>query len=493
MKHYSHHIPDSLTLVLSGSLLLAGGCLSVGPDYIPPETPAVMGWSTALNSGVTSGATDQKALSRWWTVFNDPALAALMECARTNNLDLRQAEGRLREARAQRGIARADRFPTLGASGSASQGQSSKESGTGTSSEHFSASLDASWELDFFGKKRRALESADATLQASQEDLHDTLVSLLAEVALDYVDIRSYQMRLTISETNLIAQSDTYNIARWRREAGLTTQLDEDQARLSLEQTRAEIPTLQTGLAKAKYQLSVLMGQPPGTQGEALANRKAIPVAPTELAIGVPADLLRRRPDVRRAERQLAVQTAQIGVAAAARYPSFSLAGSIGLESLAFHNLFTVGARTATAAADAAWTLIDGGRIEQGIAVQTAKQEQALNLYKATVLTAFLDVENALVANANERTRRRALEEAMKSGQSAFELARDQYSSGLANFQTVLDAQRSLLSVQTQCATSDAEVTSNMIRLYKALGGGWTALSPAVAQTNTTHSGGEIP
>jgi NodT family efflux transporter outer membrane factor (OMF) lipoprotein len=407
--------------------------------------------------------------------LNDPVLTNLMEQARAGNLDLRQAEARLKQARAQRGVARADLFPTVSANGTGSRTKSSSEAGMGTTANFFSNGFDASWELDLFGGKRRALESARASWQASQEDWRDVLVSLFAEVALNYVEVRSYQVRLSIAEASIASQGETYDITRWRREAGLTTQLDVDQARRSLEQTRADVPSLRTSLEQAKYRLAVLLGRPPGALQELLAEQKPVPVTPTSVAVGVPADLLRRRPDVRRAERKLAAQTAQIGVAEAERYPKFTLSGSIGLEALQYSNLYTAGARTAQGLASAAWTLFDAGRIRQKVAVETAKQEEALSLYEAAVLTALKDVENALVAYANEQARRLSLEEAVKSGQSAFDLARQQYTAGLVDFQTVLDTQQSLLSVQEHLAVSDAEVTSNLIRLYKALGGGWTS------------------
>ena len=451
--------------------------MTVGPDYRRPETKTPETWSVELKTGLTEAKPLSEVLSRWWTRLNDPVLSDLMEQSRTNNLDVRQAEARLREARAQRGVAKADLFPTLAASAAASRSRSSEMNGESTTYDLFSNGFDASWELDLFGKKRRALEAADATLQASQEDLSDVLVSLFAEVALNYVEVREYQLRLSLTESNIAARAETCDITRWRYEAGLTTQLDVDQARLSLEQARSDIPTLQTSLEQAKHRLAVLLGQSPGALKELLAESKAIPVPPLEIAVGVPADVLRRRPDVRRAERKLAAQTAQIGVAKAARYPSFSLLGSIGLESLTLNDLYSSGARTAKAAANATWTLFDFGRIRKNIEVQTALQEEALGLYEATVLTALEDVENALVAYANEQTRRRSLEVAAQAGQSAFGLARDQYLSGLVDFQTVLDMQRSLLTVEDQLAASDGKVTSNLIRLYKALGGGWTSLS----------------
>jgi NodT family efflux transporter outer membrane factor (OMF) lipoprotein len=458
-----------------GMLLALTGCMSIGPDYKSPKTSLSPSWSSPLTNGVTAQPVKPIVLARWWEVLSDATLTNLIERTRTGNRDLRQAEARLREARAQCGVTKADLFPTLSANASGSRTRSSESTGGGTTGNHFANSFDASWELDVFGGKRRALEAATATVQASEEELRDVLVSLFAEVALNYVEMRSYQTRLAITEASLKAQTETYEITEWRREAGLTTQLDVNQARQSLETTRAQIPSLRTGLEQAKHQLAILTGQPPGALNTLLAETKPVPVTPAEVAVGVPADTLRQRPDVRRAERKLAAQTAQIGVAEAERYPKLTLAGSIGLEALEYGNLYTASARTAQGLVNAAWKLFDGGRIRQQVAVETARQEELLSAYEAAVLTALKDIENALVAYANEQNRRQALAEAVKSGQSAFDLARQQYAAGLVDFQTVLDTQRSLLSVQEQLAISDAEVTSNLIRLYKALGGGWTS------------------
>jgi len=451
---------------------LISGCFMAGPDYRQPQTQLPANWSIAETGDPAAKMAD---IDRWWTVFNDPVLTELMGKAQAGNQDLYQAEARLREARARRQLAKANLLPTSSLTASASQSGSSEAAGGGITSELYSNSLDASWEIDIFGKKRRAIEAADATMQAAQEDLRDVLVSLCAEVALNYVDVRSYQTRLKITEDNLAAQSETYDITRWRYQAGLTTQLDVDQAKLTMENTRAGIPSLRSTLEQAKHRLALLLGQQPDTLKRLLAASARIPAASAGIGVGIPADLLRRRPDVRRAERKLASQTAQIGVAEAARYPDFTLSGSIGLESLAYANLYTAGAKTFEVAANAAWTLLDAGRIRSNINIQNALQEQALGLYQSTLLTAFRDVENALTAYSEERKRRDALNAAVEAGISALALADAQYISGLLDFQRVLDSQRSLLSAQTQLATSESEVAADIVRLYKALGGGWHA------------------
>lgn len=472
--------PIRFRALLTAALMffIIAGCAVVGPDYVPPDTPMPEAWHTPAKSGLVGEHLNKGALVDWWSILDDPVLTNLVESAVAGNLGLKEARARVREARARRGISTADRFPTIDASGSARLSRSSEETGSGSERELYAAGFDAAWELDVFGGKKRAVEVAGAELQASEEDLRDVLVSLLAEVALNYVELRSFQTRLSVAEANLDAQKETYNITRWRRQAGLTTQLDVDQAKYSLEQTRAQIPGLQTGLEQAKNRLAVLIGQHPGSLKNALAERKAIPITPLEVAVGVPADILRRRPDVRRAERRLAAQTAQIGVATADLYPRFSLLGSIGLEALLPGNLFSFGSRTHGIGSTVAWPLFDAGAIRSNIEVQSALQQQALIRYEAAVLAALEDVENALVAYAMEQSRRQSLTKATEAARRAVELAQIQYSSGLIEFSNVLMAQRSLLSLQDQLAVSEGRVTSNLIALYKSLGGGWKSLMP---------------
>jgi len=314
-------------------------------------------------------------------------------------------------------------------------------------------------------------------------------VSLTAEVALNYVDTRAFQARLSVADSNLRAQSETFDIARWRNAAGLTTQRDLEQARLNLEQTRAQIPALRNGISQAVNHIAVLIGQNPGTLNDLLGAPRAIPAAPPDVALGVPAETLRRRPDVQRAERQLATQTAQIGVATAALYPNFSLIGSIGLEALTAGRLLTASALATSIGGNIGWPVFDAGRIRQSIAVQTALQEQALGRYEAAILTALQDVENALVAYASEQQRREALSAAAAAARNAAELARHQYSAGLVDFQVVLDAQRSLLSLEDQLASSHGAVISNLVRLYKALGGGWTPVARDAPELTDNYHG----
>lgn len=474
-------------LIFAAGPLPLAGCRSVGPDYTQPQTSTPAEWKTPLASGLSAAAVDQQTLSRWWQVFNDPILSDLMERARSGSLDLRQAEARVREARAQHGQAEAGFYPLISVNGSATRINSSEELGLGGNRNLFSTGFDARWEVDLFGGKRRAQEAANASWQTQQEALRDVLVSLFAEVAFNYVTVRSYQAQLAIAESSLAAQVESYDVARWRHEAGLATKLDEDQARLNLERTRSDIPKVRTALAQTKHRLAVLMGLPPGALDDVLAEPRPIPVAPIAVAVGIPADMVRRRPDVRRAEWNLAAQTAHIGVATAALYPNVSLRGTSGWESLFLDTLFNSGARSAQTGVNATWTFFDGGRSRRNVEIQTARQEQARSNYEVTVLAALTDVEDTLEAYANGQLRRKSLLAAVDAAQSAYDLARNQYHAGIIGFQVLLDVQRSLLLVQNQLASSDLEVAFSLIRLYKALAGGWTSAPPAAGENNAKY------
>ena len=470
-------------LILFAFFSTITGCITVGPDFVPPDTAAPETWAIPLQGGLSDEEINQNTLASWWEILDDPDLSNLIECAIANNLDLKKARARISEVRARYGIAKADMYPTLRTTGSASRNHTSKKTG-GATNELYRAGFDAGWELDFFGGKQRAIEAAESELQVSKEDLHDVLVSLVAEVALNYVDVRALQTRLSIAEANYHTQKETSDITTWRCKAGLTTQLDVEQARFNLKRTYALIPDLRTSIKQAENRLTVLLGQSPGALNDTLSERKAIPVTPLKLAVGVPADTLRCRPDVRRAEQVLAASTARVGVAVAERFPKFNLPGSIGLESLSIGDLFSSGALISSITPNISWTIFDGGRIRQNIEVQSALQEQALIKYESVIQKALEEVENALVAYAEEQIRRHSLLEAVEAAARAVSLARCQYETGLTDFQTVLNTQRSLLSLQEQLAKSEGTITSNLIRIYKALGGGWTPMTRSAIKSN---------
>ena len=466
------------------AVAMLAGCATVGPDYIPPQTKASPAWSTPLQGGLMVHETHPQSLTTWWTTLNDPELSRLIERAVGRNRDLKKAEARIREARARRGLSEADRFPTLDATGSVTRSRGSAETGAATTRDLFSAGMDASWEIDFFGGVRRSVEAAEADLQAAGEDLHDTLVSLLAEVALNYVDLRTGQARLAVTETSLKSQEETHRLALWRSQAGLGDELAVQQARYNLENTRAQIPTLRTAISEAQNRLAVLLGEAPGAVHAELEASGPIPGVPPQVAVGVPADLLRQRPDVRRAERQLAAQTARIGVAAAELYPKLKLSGAIGLQALSFGGLFSSGNATSSGSSGVTWRIFDAGAIRRNIEVQSALQEQSLIAYESAVLVALEEAENAISAYAQEQRRRQSLGEAARSAEAAVELAQIKYRTGLTDFGTVLEAERSLLSFRDQLAQSDGAVVTNLVKLYKALGGGWVPLIPVEQETS---------
>lgn len=458
-------------------IALLTGCAAVGPNYAPPQTTVPPAWNSPLQGGLAVSA-DPANLAAWWTTLNDPELSRLIDRAALGNLDLKRAAARIREARARRGLSQAGRYPTVDASGSATRSRGSADLGPVATTDLFAAGLDASWEVDLFGGVRRSVEAAEADLQAAGEELHDTLVSLLAEVGLNYVDLRTTQARLAVTESSLKSLEESLRLTEWRAQAGLGDQLAVAQARYNLESARSQIPALMTAIAAAENRLAILLGEAPGAVQAELSKPGSIPALPLAVAIGVPADLLRRRPDVRRAERQLAAQTARIGVATAELYPKLRLSGAIGLQALTLRGLFNADSATSSGTSLLGWRVFDAGAIRQNIEIQSALQEQALIAYQSAVIGAQEEAENAIVAYAREQQRRESLGEAVRSAEAAAELAGMKYRAGLVDFTVVLDAERSLLGFRDQLAQSGGAVVTNLVRLYKALGGGWTALGP---------------
>jgi multidrug efflux system outer membrane protein len=463
---------------LSWAMLLAAGMLSgcamVGPNYtgVHPKAPAA--WHTPLQGGLVAGQMNPTTLAQWWKTLSDPELASLEDRAVKGNLDLQTAKARVREARAERGMSEAGLSPNLNVSGSVAKTRTSLNNyGNGAENTTYIAGFDAGWELDIFGGVRRSVQAAQANLEASQADLRDVLVSLMAEVALNYVDVRTYQARLTAARINLAAQQESYDLNLSSYHAGLINQLAVEQAGYSLERTRSLVPSLQTGLEAAKNRLAVLLGESPGAVHQELEAEKPIPTIPVSMTVGIPAETLRLRPDIRRAERNLAAQTARVGVATADLYPKFRLSGTVGLQSIASGDFFQSDSRAWNIGPGVSWNLFDGGAVRKNIEVQTARQEQALVAYESTVLRAQEEVENALTAYAKEQLRFNSLTRATEAAKKVFALAKDQYKAGLVDFYTVLDAERSLQALADDLAVSRGTVTANMIRLYKALGGGW--------------------
>ncbi len=460
--------------------LLLVGC-AVGPNYVPPETLAPATWQNAPAARVEVAQTTPQDLTDWWRQLADPTLTGLIEQALQGNLDLHTAEAKLREARARRALAGAELWPTVSGSAQGQRVKASGESSNGGMANLFTTGFDASWEPDVFGGKQRGVEAAQADLEASQANLHAVQVSLVAEVGLNYVEWRAAQAAIAIAAANADAQAETLELTEWRAQAGLTTALDVEQARANLEQTRAQIPSLETTRTEAEHRLEILLGQHPGTLAASLATPGGIPRIPQQVTIGIPADALRQRPDVQVAERTLAAETARVGEVEAQSYPNFSLSGSLGLAALGLGSLVSGDALAASVAAGVAAPIFDAGRIRQQVNIQTAVQEQALIQYQATVLNALAEVENALVALANAQRQQLSLRTADQAARQAAQLARYRYSAGLIDFQTVLDTERTALSVEDKLTASTADGAKALIQLYKAMGGGWSS-TPAIAQ-----------
>jgi NodT family efflux transporter outer membrane factor (OMF) lipoprotein len=463
---------------LVGLLVLVAGCASipsVGPDYHPPQTAVSTNWSEPRLGGATNSAVH---VVDWWTTFSDPELDSLVERAVKSNYDLRIAKGRLQEARATRSGAVADFGPTVDTSASYTR---QKVAGRSGSSDLYDASFDASWEIDVFGSKRRSLEEASANLASSQEDLHDVLMTVLGDMARNYMEVRGAQQRLAIARKNIKSQSESIELTRTRFKAGLTSELDVKQAEALLATTEATVPTMQTTLKQSVHALGVLIGEQPGALLAELSQDEPIPATPPSVPVGLPSELLRRRPDVRRAERQLAAATADIGVQTAELFPKFSLTSTHGLQSVSASDWLTSGSRYWSVGPSVTWRVFDFGRIRAQIKGANARQEQALDTYEKTVLTSFEDVENALVAYANEQARYQALNDSVIANRRALEISTELYRTGNGDFLSVLDSERSLFGAEDLLVDSQRTVTENLVTLYKALGGGWEIETKALA------------
>ena len=406
-----------------------------------------------------------------------------MDQALRANTSVKSAQAALRQARALADVQQAGLGPSLSASGSAQRSRS----GTSDASNTFSAGFDASWEPDIFGGNRAAVDATQADAQASAASLADTQVSLAAEVASAYINLRGLQSRLAIARTNLATQSETLQITRWRAQAGLASSLDVEQAISAMEQTRAQVPALQTSVTQALNTLAVLTGKAPGQLAEALSAAAPVPPAPADLALAFPADTLRQRPDVLAAERRVEAALARVAVADAARYPSFRLSGSLGLSALTLGSLTDSASLVRSLLASVSAPLFDGGATRAQVRAQQAAMEQLLASYESTVLTALQDVEDALVAIQGDAERLERLQAAASAAAQAEALARQRYTSGLIDFATVLTTQRTLLSVQDSVASAQASLSASHVRLYKALGGGWKPDAPAGVAAKATQ------
>jgi outer membrane protein, multidrug efflux system len=479
----NQHVKRGVALLLSTAL---SGCM-VGIDYKRPDVHAPATFGEA-HQGPTTQPTPPIDLSEWWKTFNDPELESLIRRAIDCNYTLLTAEARVRQARAQLGATEATLFPTLDLTGSATKSQSpagtfvapvGTPGGVGTQFSTrsrptlYQAGFDAGWEVDVFGGTRRGIESASADLEAQVDARRNVLVTVVAEVARDYITMRGLQAQLALTYSNLKSQQDTLDLTKSRFTAGLTSDLDVANAQAQVSTTEAQIPTLEIQIRQTIHQLGILLGQEPMALQEELGKNVPIPPTPSEVPVGIPSELLRRRPDVRQAERLLEESTANIGVAVAQLFPKFNLTGTLGQENGRFSLLARGESTYWSIGPTVTWRIFDFGQLRNEVRVSNALQEQALLTYKMTVLQSFADVEDALVAYAQDQKRSRALNDAVVANQRAVDLSEQLYTRGLGDFLNVLTAERNLYSVQNDYAVSQTNVSTDLVQLYKAMGGGW--------------------
>ncbi len=480
----------ALVMVVACLAFLAG--CAVGPNYQPPRTEVSTQWKSPLAGGETNGSPD---LAAWWKNFNDTNLDSLMAAAVESNLTLRLAEAHVLEARAQQAVVNGNLWPSIGSSASYSRNRYGANSfpplaGFGVPLDYnlYDAGFDAAWELDIFGGTRRAVEAAHAETGAAEFNRQDVLVSLLAEVARNYITARGFQQRLVITRQNIQVQKDILDLTSNRFQSGLSSDLDVQQSQALLSSTVAEVPSLETGFNQSAYHLAVLLGRQPGALLDEMSAEKPIPPTPPEVPVGLPSDLLQRRPDVQSAERELAAATARIGVAKSDLFPKFSLTGFAGLESVSAGTWINYASHYWSAGPTVQWELFEAGSIRANVRVQNARQEEALDAYQQTVLVALEDAENALTAYAKEQVRRQSLLQSVEANQQALELSTQLYKSGLEDFLHVLDSERSLYAAQDALVQSDQAVSLDLVQLYKALGGGWENESKPTLATSKSDS-----
>lgn len=462
-------------MVIMTCLIFFAGC-AVGPNYHSPQTNVPTQWASILTGGET---TEQTNLVEWWKNFGDTDLNSFIERAAQSNFTLQSAEARVREARAQQGVVSGRFWPSLSGDGSYSRNRWGKNSfpplppTTPLNFNSFNAGFDAAWELDIFGGTRRNIEAANAKVGAAVYGQRDVLISLLAEVARNYIEARGFQQRLAITLQNIQVQQKILDLTKNRYQNGLSSDLDVQQAEALLNDTQAQVPSLESGYQQSVYALGVLLAQPPGALLDQMSAEKPIPITPPTVPVGLPSDLLQRRPDIQRAERELAAATAKIGIATADLFPKFSLIGMGGFESLSASNWFDYVSRYGSVGPSVQWEIFSAGSIRANIKVQNAREEQALDSYQQTVLTALQDTESALTSYAKEKVRRESLSQSVEANKKALDLSTQLYKNGLADFLRVLDSERSLYLAQDALIQSDQTISLNLVQLYKALGGGW--------------------
>jgi multidrug efflux system outer membrane protein len=478
----SSHLP-----LLAGLGLLVGGCITVGPDYVPPKVQVPASFSEA--PAPKDSRSERSGDDAWWKNLGDPILESLLAQALESAPDIAEAQARVREARALSGYAGSSRFPVADADGFYTRNLGSENVptgvppgglGPGLHSNLWQAGFDASWEIDFFGGVRRTIEASDMNYQAVTEDRADVVLTLLAEVARDYVELRGAQRRIQVARQNLAIERDLEMLTQSLLSAGLAPRQDVLQAQAQVAYTEAAIPALNTDERAAAYRIAALIGRPFTEIVAQLSIPGPIPHVLTDVPVGLPSDLLRRRPDVRAAERRIAAANARIGVAKADLYPHFSLTGVAGIESLNFSSFFSGSSGYYQIGPGISWRIFDAGKIRFQVLAESARTDAAAVAYRRTVLDAFRDVETALVAYADAQSRREKLAAESAADADATEIAKLLYGRGVESFLPILDAERSLYAADDELAQSERDSALALIALYKSLGGGWPAASAEI-------------
>lgn len=477
------------------SLLSLAAC-SVGPDFQRPEGPRVDAWASPQKAA-PSQVVDSPLDERWWDVFNDPQLSALSRRVLTDNLDLQLASSRLEQSRAARQVVTAERYPTTSASGGYARKRNSGE-GLNDPSGHegksafnlWDAGFSASWELDFWGRVRRETEAADATLEVAENDRRGVLLSVLAETAQDYIQLRGVQSTRAVTEQNLDVARHSLKLSQLRLADGVATDLDVAEAAAQVATIESQLPALQQRQAQLINALSLLLGEPPQALHAELAADAPVPQTPRQVAIGLPSQLAERRPDIRQAEARLHAATASIGVAQGDFYPRITLSGNFGSQAMQLSDFGSWGSRQFGIGPQFSLPLFDGGRLRGMLHLREAQQQEAAIAYQQTVLRAWHEIDDQLTRYNSSQLRRDSLAEAVRQNQIALRTAQQQYVEGVVDFVNVLTVQGALLATQEQLVESSTGVSLAMVGLYKALGGGWESVYPlaSAGSAKTPHT-----
>ena len=453
-------------------LILIVGCQAVGPDYEgSPEIDVPDNWNNELNNEFSEQSDSQK---QWWTLLDDPILNNLIDKAAIDNLDAKIALARVEEARANFGIVEASKFPEINSDGEVSRKSSSKSAtGDKATDNYTSIGLDLSWEIDIFGYVRRSIEAADAQFQASVENYRDVMVILYAEIAKNYIALRTFQERLQFALENVKSQRETFNIVNARYKAELVSEVDVLQSEQNLAAAESYVPLFHAQIDELMDSLAVLLGKNPGSLNQELKQNKGIPDVSEKTVVELPREILRQRPDIRRAERRLAQKTAEVGIATAEQYPRFNLNGTFGYDAKGSDSQFSSNSRYWSFGPNFKWNLFDAGAEESAIKVEDAQLEEARVNYERTVLIAFEEVENALKSYKEEKQRNISLRASVKAAKKVNKITVARYTSGLIDFQEVQDAERVIFFQEDDLAQSDGNLVQFIIQLYKAMGGGW--------------------